>query len=170
MVTFEIADIINIVSIFFNLLSVFLVAVIIQNIQINSRTLKDYYIKEIDDILKKILLFIKNLEESSIEPQKVQKEFTNYTSLLNNVSEATRSQYNYSLTNSIIIDFLAIQQTVNDDLNFVNAWSNNTPTTLDQQTIDDLKNYRYDKLEKGVYETIMYINNYKLSIIKAIWL
>lgn len=167
MIVFEIADIINIVGLIFNLFSVFFIATVFQNIQINSRTLKDYYIKEIDDTLKKILIFIKNLESSTLKPQEIRRDFINHVSLINNIGNMTYQQYGINL-NPIINDFLSVQQKVEDDDNFLNAFSSNNSIVLEDATIQDLQNYRYNQLEKGIYETISNINNHKIKFIKLL--
>ena len=165
MIVFEIADIINIIGLIFNLASVFFIAIVFQNIQINSRTLKDYYIKEIDDTLKKILSFIRSLESSTLKPQDIKRDFINHVSLINNIAIMTSQQYGINL-NPIITGFLSIQQKVEDDNNFLTAYSTNTDIVLEDSTIQELQNYRYDQLEKGIYETISNINNHKIKLIK----
>jgi|GEM_PF-2596446 len=167
MVFFEISDVVNIISIIINLISVFFVAVLFQNIQVNSRTLKDYYIKEIDEILKKILQFLKSLEENDEHPQGIHNEFINYISLLNNISKILSNQYNIDL-NPLISAFAVIQQNVEDDNNFTTNYSSNMPVNLEQNTITAIKNYRFDRLEKDIYDTILKINNYKINVFKAL--
>lgn len=167
MVVFEVADIINIISIIFNLLSVFFIAIVFQNIQINSRTLKDYYIRETDETLKKILIFVKNLESSKLKPRNTQKDFMNHVSLINNIGNMTIKQYNISLY-PIITDFLVLQQKVENDNNFKAAFNLNTEIDLEDLTIQELQNYRYNQLEKGIYDTVSKINNHKLNILKLL--
>lgn len=165
MIVFEIADIINIIGLIFNLASVFFIAIVFQNVQINSRTLKDYYIKEIDDTLKKILLFIKHLESSRLKPQDIRRDFINHVSLINNIDIMTSHQYGINL-NAIITGFLSMQQKVEDDNNFLVAFSSNTDIVLEDVTIQELQNYRYNQLEKAIYETISNINNHKIKFTK----
>lgn len=164
---FEVADIINIVSIFLNIIILILVAIFFQNIQVNSRTLKDYYIKEYDFRIKELFTSLIELENGAIFPKKFRSNFFNHVSAFGNVREALLDQYDIDI-NNVIINILSVQQSFEDDPNFSNNFENDSETFLNQETIDFIRNKRTDQLEKNLYQIVNKINNKKTNIFKSL--
>lgn len=165
---FEIADIINIAGLFLNLGCLFLVAIFFQNIQVNSRTLKDYYIQEYDTASKDLLSFISVVEKGNILPEDVKFDFIGHVATLNNISVILANNYkiDFNVNNSKII---FLQRLVEDDPNFQANFSTNRLTSLDIATLSELNDFRTNTYKTVQYLTINDINNYKINIFKAIF-
>jgi len=164
---FELADLINIIGLAINIVCLFLVAVFFQNYQVNSRTLKDYYIDEFDLVSKDFLSFIEKLEKSNIKPQESQYDFQGHIATFNNLNIILQNQYKIDFSN-VITDILYIQTTVEDDTNFLTNYLSNTTTSLESSTILSLNDFRNDNYKKVQYQIINKINNHKVNIFKAI--
>ena len=163
----EVADIINIVSIILNIIILILVAIFIQNIQVNSRTLKDYYIKEYDFQIKELFFSLIKLENGTVQPKTLRSNFFNHISAIDNIRKALSEQYNIDI-NNVIINILVVQQSVEDDPNFSSNFENDNETILNHDTIDFIRNKRTGQLEKNLYQVVNKINNKKTNVFKAL--
>ena len=164
---FEVADVINIISMFLNIAILIMVAIFYQNIQVNSRTLKDYYINEFNLRLKELVIFIIDVEEGAIYPKITRNKFFNHISTFNNLSSALIEQYDINI-NGMIVHILAMQGQVEDDPNFSINFDQNLLTSLNIEVVEFIRNKRTDQLEKDLYHTINLINNKKNNVFTSL--
>lgn len=163
----EVGDIINIIGILINLICVILIAVFFQNIQVNSRTLKDYYIKEFDDKIKEVSIFLLDIEANTLNPKDVVAKFINHIASLNNLSLILSKQYKINIDH-FLQGLVVLQRIIEDDVNFANNFAINSETSLLPETQNDIKSYRIEELESEIYTIVNSINNHKTNIFKAL--
>lgn len=165
MILFDVSDIVAIIGISANILCVIIIASYIQSSQVASRSLKDFYIKEVNDLLQQINNQLSLLVRQSGKPKSIQHEFKNYVSRLNNLDIVLNKQYNVSV-NPIIIKYLELQKELEDSEVFTQNYKSNKGISLTDHLIEVCNEFRYDFFEKRMYEVIIDVNNFKFSYFK----
>lgn len=155
---FEISDIISLIEIGVNILLALLIGYFIQRNQINSRTLKDYYIQEIAKLHDEIIQYLNTLDSSSIEPQIVTSWFRTRGAKANNLGEAIEKRYKVSCA-TLIQDLITLQGEVENDPNFSANYLTNTPTRLTNLTNININDYTGNNA-KIFHELIGKVNDY----------
>lgn len=154
---FSVSEVISICEIFVNVCLAIWLASFIQKQQLNSRTLKDYYIKEIDKAHEEISTHLDGLE-NSIFPQNESKWFVSVVARINNISTTIDIRYNLDC-NILVRTIIELQDLVEADLQFAANNRSNCATSLTDQTIDDIREFRSKKILM-FHEIIAKINDY----------
>lgn len=159
----EIGEYISLLEILVNIIIIIFITNFIQTKETTSRTLKDYFINELD----KVILHYANLFnclEKEIVPRDVINEFTNSVSKLNNILTLIEKQY--KLDYLFIINYIILlQRIVEDDENFSANYLDNKKTILHDDTVENIQKIRYDTFEKSIYELIIKVNNKRSPIL-----
>lgn len=154
---FKVAEIISIIEIFVNVGLAIWLASFIQKQQLNSRTLKDYYIKEIDKSHEEISKYLDGLEDP-INPQEVSKWFISCVARINNISKAIDARYNLDC-NILVRNLISLQSIVESDVDFITSNRLNLSTSLTSHTIDEIRDFRANKVQI-FHDCVAKINDY----------
>jgi hypothetical protein len=159
---FRLSEIISIVDILINIILVLFIAHFIQRNQTNSRTLKDYFIKEVDKIHEEISNYLDSLE-GNLQPKSVNKWFTSRAAKINNIINAINSKYGIN-SMELVSDLICLQGIIESDVNFTRNFRMNSTTRLTNASLDEIQIYRSQKV-KIFHEIITKINDHNKSIL-----
>jgi hypothetical protein len=131
----------------------------IQKTQINSRTLKDYFIKEIDKLHKELNDYLDKLENGSLIPLDIQNSFFRMINKTNNISILIDRKYKGLNSSSLVRNLILLQQTIENDNVYQSHFNYNIIImSLSSTTIDEIRDFRV--YNTGIYhEIIININN-----------
>lgn len=154
---FKVPEIISIIEIFVNVGLAIWLASFIQKQQLNSRTLKDYYIKEIDKSHEEISAFLDGLE-NEILPQDVSKYFISSVARINNIAKSIDARYNLDC-DILVRNLISLQAIVENDNQFIIHNRFNIKTFLSANTIDEVRDFRSQKVQL-FHDVVAHINDY----------
>ncbi|WP_192820425.1 hypothetical protein [Rufibacter sp. LB8] len=163
LIDFKVPEIIAIADIFVNTLLVIALGFFIQKNQVNSRSLKDYFIKEVDKVHNDIITFLELLE-GTIKPKDTQNYFTLHTTKLNTITKIIDERYKID-SNILVRELLTLQLLIESDPRFIRNYSRNRNTNLSQNSVSEISYFRSTKL-KLFHESIMKVNDYSNFKIK----
>lgn len=163
---FKLSEAISIFDIVINILLVLFITNFIQKNQVNSRTLKDYYIKEIEKVHNEVILYLDKLE-GRIQPQDVTKWFISKVAMINNISSIIDSNYIID-SNELVRDLINLQSIVENDNSFTNNFRRNRTTRLTNNTVDEIRIFRAQKV-RNFHNVVTKINGYNKSIFFKRW-
>ncbi|KQB37103.1 hypothetical protein [Flavobacterium aquidurense] len=162
MIFFELSDIISIIEICVNIALAFFLANFIQKNQVNSRTLKDYYIREMTNVHSELLKFLDDLDSNQINPQDVENCFFRLVANTNNLILCIEERYKLD-SHTITQNILDLQSQIENDINFQTHYRANQGTNLTNNTINDIRTFRVNKL-KTFHDLNNSINDYSKSL------
>jgi len=154
---FKVPEIIAIIDIVINTVLVIGLAIFIQKSQINSRTLKDYFIKELEKMHSELALFLDELEEGGIKPKEIQSSFFTKIAMTNNITKIIDVKYKIR-SNELVINLQYLQTLVETDTHYNANFSRNKITVLTSNSIGDIRQFRASKI-KIFHELIVRVND-----------
>lgn len=158
MILFELSDIISIIEIVVNIFLAVMIGHYIQKNQINSRTLKDYYIQEIVKLQDEIINYLNVIEVTQIEPQIATSWFRSKSAKISNLASELNERYNIDC-GLLVQDFIDLQNDVENDTNFIRNFIGNLQTRLTNSTIININEYR-DNKTKVFHKLVGQVNDY----------
>lgn len=160
---FKVSEFIAILDIVINAVLIIGLATLIQKNQVNSRSLKDYFMREMEKLQLNLTDFLENLEDGNILPKDVQKWFFSSIAATNNISKLIESKYKIKQP-VLIQNLLEIQRIIESDAIYTANFHSNTSTVLDPLTIDNIRDFRSRKM-RHYHEMILNINDFNKTFI-----
>jgi hypothetical protein len=160
---FKVSEFIAILDIVINAVLIIGLATLIQKNQVNSRSLKDYFMREMEKLQLNLTDFLEKLEDGNILPKDVQKWFFSSIAVTNNISKLIESKYKIKQP-VLIQNLLEIQRIIESDAIYTANFHSNTSTVLDPLTIDSIRDFRSRKM-KHYHEMILNINDFNKTFI-----
>lgn len=164
---FEVSEFISICEILVNAILILWIAYFIQKSQVNSRTLKDYYISEVNNIKVEVSNYLDNVESSTVYPKEIQNWFFLKLAALRHINEILNSKYEIK-SDIIISDLIDLQNIMEDDFEFLINYRRNNAFRFEELTLQMIRDFRAQKLQV-FHQTIVLINDYNPKIIKLPW-
>ncbi|QMU28837.1 hypothetical protein [Adhaeribacter radiodurans] len=154
---FKVSELIAIIDIVVNAILIIGLGIIIQKNQINSRSLKDYFMNEVVKLHSDIIVFLDELEKP-IMPKDVEKKFVVNISKLNTITKIIDNRYSMD-SNEIVRDFIKLQTQIENDNHYISNYLGNNLTSLTYNTASDVSQFRSTKL-KLFHEVVVKVNDH----------
>lgn len=159
MFTFNTSEIISIVEIIVNIFLAYLLANFIQRNQVNSRTLRDYYISQVNACFYDLKDVLNDLDQDLIKPRDISLKLINLALSTGNLAQAIDTRYKIN-SQQLVLDILDLQTTVEADVSFAQNYRQNLDTDLEYNTRVTIRTFRGNKL-RLFHDLINKINDFK---------
>lgn len=154
----KVSEAIALLDIAVNIILVLGLAALIQKNQVNSRTLKDYFIKEVDKLNQGVAALLDELEKGGTRPKEIQGKFFNRMANTLSVTEIIDKRYRID-SEVLARNLRDLQDIIESDVNFSNNFRTNNRVRLSTNTLDDIGAFRSGKV-KVFHEVIEKINDH----------
>lgn len=162
--TITVAEAIAISDIVINAVLIIGLANYIQKYQVNSRTLKDYFIKEIDKIHLELILFSEKMEDGNVVAQDVQNNFFRLVRKTTALTYLIDNKYKGSNAQQLVQNIVQLQYVVENDSTYIANYRTNNTFDFSPLTIDEIRFFAADS-GKVFHELVVKVNNYSKNFL-----